>query len=148
MVENVLHLTFKDLKTKQKFSEKLLEARNLYKNLQNGISAGTELMKDIDKLEISAERFDSDPETPDECILSSAKNIHENIPGKCYFEKILYKLKLMEIFSDLDEILSFDPSELGLQIDNNEVKGKIKEGKKESFMKRSKRKLGLSKKQK
>ena len=84
MVENVLNLTFKDLKTKQKFSEKLLEARNLYKNLQNGISAGSELMKDIDKLELSAERFDSDPETPDECILSSAKNIHENIPGKCF----------------------------------------------------------------
>ena len=62
--------------------------------------------------------------------------------------KLFYGISIMEYFSDLDDILSFDPSELGLQIDKNEVTGKIKEGKKESFMKRSKRKLGLSKKQK
>ena len=81
MVENVINLTFKEPKMKKKFSEKLLEARNLYKSRQNGICGGCELMKKIDELDMSANRFDSDPETPDECILSRGKNIGESVPG-------------------------------------------------------------------
>ena len=83
--------------------EKLLEARQNFKAAQNGKPFESEIMRKLDKLHLTT-RNESDPESPDECVIGSAGKSNQTIPSMA---------DALDVNPDLTE-LGFGPSEVDI----------------------------------
>ena len=83
--------------------EKLLEARQNFKAAQNGKPFESEKMRKLDRLHLTT-RNESDPESPDECVIGTAGNSNQAIPSMA---------AALDVNPDLTE-LGFGPSQVDI----------------------------------
>ena len=152
--ENAIHLIFPTKKKKDQFLKKMSEARENYKQLQQGDAVSSKFSQGLDKMEFEQLNLDSDPDTPDECVISAPMINNTSFPGtRC----TLYRPYNLFPFLELDDPLSFDPSSLGLfdnfnnsnskkEATNESPSGDSPSTDKRSFIARGRLKLGFSKK--
>ena len=64
----------------------MAEARELYNKLQNGQHSGNKILRKLDVMELKGEDLASDPDTPDECVISTQAKVKSCLidPGMLY----------------------------------------------------------------